>query len=289
MSKIIDRTKQSLGRNVAPTRTVASIRRCGIHHSATGSGNTSAFENTWRNQVGMGAPNAVGGYHEVILLNGDVEINYLPTQVSYGVGGQNADTYNICVVGNFTLTSMPEVQRRVLLERIRFNVNRFPNLTFDRVLGHNEFPNQATACPAINMTNIRRDARQVPTTSTPASNAKTHTVKRGETLSGIAKQYNTTVKAIQDLNGIKNANLINVGQVLKLPSTSSGSTSTNSTVKVGSRVRVNSGAKTWATGQSIPTWVKGQTYTVQQLRNNNNELLLTGIMSWIRRSDVTVV
>ena len=44
----------------------------------------------------------------------------------------------------------------------------------------------------------------------------TCTVKRGDTLSKIAKKYNTTVAALVKLNNIKNANIINVGQVLKL-------------------------------------------------------------------------
>lgn len=48
--------------------------------------------------------------------------------------------------------------------------------------------------------------------STPA----TYTVKKGDTLSAIAKKYNTTVSALVKLNTIRKANVINVGQVLKL-------------------------------------------------------------------------
>ena len=58
---------------------------------------------------------------------------------------------------------------------------------------------------------------------------------------------------------------------------------------IGSQVRVNQTARTWATGQNIPTWVLGQIYTVSHLRNYNNELLLDGINSWIRVEDVTVL
>lgn len=47
--------------------------------------------------------------------------------------------------------------------------------------------------------------------------AKTYTVVKGDTLSKIAKKYGTTVDTLVKLNGIKNKNLINIGQVIKLP------------------------------------------------------------------------
>lgn len=46
----------------------------------------------------------------------------------------------------------------------------------------------------------------------------THTVKKGDTLSAIAKKYDTTVEALVASNGIKNKNFIYVGQVLTIPS-----------------------------------------------------------------------
>ena len=285
--RIIDRTGQALGRTIARTRGVNDIRRIAIHHSATASGNSAIFENSWRNNPRMGAPNAVGGYHEVILLNGDLELNYLPTRISHGVGGNNSDTYNICIVGDFTQMQLGNVQLQTLLARIRFNVNRFPNVTFDRVLGHREFPSQSTSCPAINMSNIRSQARQTPTQPS-TENTSTHIVRSGETLTGIAQRNRTTVAELQRLNNISNVNLIRIGQVLQLP-TSSNNTTTSATLRVGSRVRVNQAARTWATGQAIPAFVRGQTYTIQQLRNNNREALLAGVMSWIRVTDITVI
>lgn len=47
-------------------------------------------------------------------------------------------------------------------------------------------------------------------------NQQTYTVKSGDTLSAIAKKYNTTVADIVAKNNIPNANLIYVGQVLKV-------------------------------------------------------------------------
>ena len=44
-----------------------------------------------------------------------------------------------------------------------------------------------------------------------------YTVRRGDTLWGIARRYNTTVGALAGLNHIANPNLIYPGQVLRLP------------------------------------------------------------------------
>lgn len=46
---------------------------------------------------------------------------------------------------------------------------------------------------------------------------KTHIVKKGETLSVIAQQNNTTVRALERLNNIDDPNKISIGQVIKLP------------------------------------------------------------------------
>lgn len=44
-----------------------------------------------------------------------------------------------------------------------------------------------------------------------------YTVQKGDTLSHIAKEYNTTVAALVAANGIANPNKIFVGQVLNIP------------------------------------------------------------------------
>lgn len=52
------------------------------------------------------------------------------------------------------------------------------------------------------------------TTEKPAVNV--YIVKKGDTLSKIAAEYRTTVQKLVMLNGIKNANLIHIGQEIKL-------------------------------------------------------------------------
>ena len=54
-----------------------------------------------------------------------------------------------------------------------------------------------------------------PSTST-TKKAVTYTVKRGDTLSGIAKRYKTTVAKLVKNNGIKNPNIIYAGQKIKI-------------------------------------------------------------------------
>lgn len=50
--------------------------------------------------------------------------------------------------------------------------------------------------------------------------ATTYTVKKGDTLTAIAKKFGTTVQTLVKLNNISNPNLIITGQVLKVSESS---------------------------------------------------------------------
>jgi len=60
-----------------------------------------------------------------------------------------------------------------------------------------------------------------------------------------------------------------------------------SDIKVGDTVKVNFSANRWATGESIPSWVKGQNYKVAEV--SGTKLLLSGINSWISRSNTEIL
>ena len=77
----------------------------------------------------------------------------------------------------------------------------------------------------------------------PPVSGKTYTVVKGDTLSEIAQKYGTTVDTLAQLNGIKDPNLIVVGQVLKLPGSTTGFTPYTVSVKV-TELRIRSGPGT---------------------------------------------
>lgn len=71
----------------------------------------------------------------------------------------------------------------------------------------------ATSKPATTKPVASKPAQEKPAST---SSETTYTVKKGDTLTAIAKKYGTTVAKLKKLNNIANANVIRVGQVLKL-------------------------------------------------------------------------
>ncbi|EPH90235.1 N-acetylmuramoyl-L-alanine amidase, partial [Enterococcus faecalis 06-MB-DW-09] len=131
-----------------PNRSVAGITKIARHHSATATGDVWAFQNHWRGPLGWGT----GGYHEIILRDGSVQLIYRDNVTTNGVGNHNSKTYHICVVGNGSFTAE---QEKAFDERARAAMQRF-NLKPADVLGHNEFSGHASnSCPGINMATVR--------------------------------------------------------------------------------------------------------------------------------------
>lgn len=70
---------------------------------------------------------------------------------------------------------------------------------------------------------------------------------------------------------------------------SGGSSGTGKTPKVNDKVTVDQDAGTYggsASNVKIPSWVKGKTYTVQQINAKKQEALLKEINSWVKISDL---
>lgn len=60
---------------------------------------------------------------------------------------------------------------------------------------------------------------------------------------------------------------------------------TSNSISVGSRVKIT--GSNYATGQSIPNWVKQNTYTVQQI--SGNKALIKEIVSWVYLNDLQAI
>ena len=58
-------------------------------------------------------------------------------------------------------------------------------------------------------------------------------------------------------------------------------------IKEGDTVKVNFSADKWATGESIPQYIKGQSYKV--LAIDGDKLLLDGVNSWINRKNAEII
>ncbi|PAE90885.1 peptidoglycan recognition protein family protein [Shouchella clausii] len=145
MAKIDDirhRTKRSNG-----TRALSKITTIVRHHSGGSSGNFDTFWSFWNGERGWGT----GGYHEIILRDGTVQLCYDPNEITNGVKNHNSYTYHICLVGNGQFT---EAQEAAWDERAAYNMQRL-NVNVSNVKGHNEMPGASTACPGINMNIVR--------------------------------------------------------------------------------------------------------------------------------------
>jgi len=141
MTKVIDRRKIAMGGN--SKRKVSQIKNIAVHYSATATGNTANFENYWKNSRGW----KTGGYHEVVLLNGDVELNYNPTVISNGVYGHNTSTYNICYVGD----GQPNAKQLATLRKRVKRAKSAYKIKDANIKGHREFSGASTSCPAVNV------------------------------------------------------------------------------------------------------------------------------------------
>ena len=81
------------------------------------------------------------------------------------------------------------------------------NLDFETFVGSSSAPAKAPVAPKATKAKAPAKAK---------APGKTYTVVKGDNLTKIAKANGTTVAALVKLNGIKDANKIAMGQVLKV-------------------------------------------------------------------------
>lgn len=136
----------------------------------------------------------------------------------------NADSYNgyYTVQSGDTLSGIALKFSTTSSKLAQLNSISNPNLIY---VGQRLLVNQSSN------SNSSSSGQSSSTTTNTETSSASYTVKSGDTLSGIASQYNTTVNQIVSLNQLSNPNLIYVGQVLKLKNsqTTNSSSSSSST------------------------------------------------------------
>jgi nucleoid-associated protein YgaU len=89
------------------------------------------------------------------------------------------------------------------------------NIDFEKLLAEQGVaPAPAVVAPAKPVVPAQPAKPAAP--AKPTATGRTYRVKSGDNLTKIANQFRTTVPKLVALNGIKNANLIFAGQVLKI-------------------------------------------------------------------------
>ncbi|WP_199478398.1 peptidoglycan recognition protein family protein [Peribacillus saganii] len=185
--KIDDIRKQTAGG--ASKRSLNQIKNIARHHSATSDGDYNAFwNNRWK---GLGWK--TGGYHELILRDGSVQLCYDPEVITNGIKGHNTNTYHICVVGNGSFT---EAQEATFNERCKLAMKRF-NLSADKVLGHKEFKGASTECPGIDMNIVRARLKDTPVKTASMDDGKRYRLFTG-TFGTIADAEKAAAKIKKD-------------------------------------------------------------------------------------------
>ncbi|MDC2839411.1 LysM peptidoglycan-binding domain-containing protein [Limosilactobacillus mucosae] len=122
------------------------------------------------------------------------------------------------------------------------------NTTVNQIVSLNQLsnPNLIYVGQVLKLKNNQTtNSSSATSSSTAATTAGTYTVKAGDTLSAIASRYSTSSSTLASLNSLSNPNLIYVGQVLKVSSNASTSSSTgssaNNTVTTASSYTVKAG------------------------------------------------
>ena len=144
------------------------------------------------------------------------------------------------------LDLVADICKRNGIKRLVWSTNkkdRMNHLNGCNMTVHRDYANKA--CPGDYLYNRHGEiaaevnrrlgaTAEKPTENKPATGEVIHTVKVGETLSKIAQKYGTTYQKIAAYNGIANANLIHVGQKIKIPADTQAAQS----FKKGDKVKV---------------------------------------------------
>lgn len=138
-----------------PYRTKEQITHISIHHSAVEGGTIQGYANYHVNTLKWSHI----GYHTVIKGNQIFQTNDLLT-FSYHTSSNNHYTVSVSVSGDLSKRRLTNDERDCLYATVLTYMDVF-NIPVENVLGHNEYPGNNTACPCIDMNQLRQDVKTI--------------------------------------------------------------------------------------------------------------------------------
>jgi hypothetical protein len=146
-----------------PVRTPEQITHISVHHSAVEGGTIQGYADYHVNTLKWHHI----GYHLVIKGDQTFQVNDLMT-FSYHTSSNNSYTIGISVSGDLSKRPLSEVERNNLYGAILTIMDLF-KIPVANVMGHNEYPENNTSCPCIDMNNLRSDIAKLQTQMKAAS------------------------------------------------------------------------------------------------------------------------
>ena len=115
------------------------------------------------------------------------------------------------------VTINKQIHLKTIAERLNMNINDLKDLNPE--LRQDITPKDAYSLKVIKGKGeiLLSVLDNIPAYRPPVATYVEHRVRSGETLSVIAERYKTSIKAIMDMNGLKNKNYLKVGWKLKIP------------------------------------------------------------------------
>jgi hypothetical protein len=137
-----------------PMRSIEDITHISVHHSAVEGQGPQQYADYHVNKLKWYHI----GYHTVIKVDQPYQVNDWLT-FSYHTSSNNSYTVSVSISGDLSKRPLSEVERTTLYAVLMTYLSVFPNTAVERIWGHNEFPDNSTSCPCIDMNKVRDDMR----------------------------------------------------------------------------------------------------------------------------------
>ena len=260
-----------------------AIRKITIHHMAANlsveqCGNIFANRNRQASSnYGIGSDGRVGLYVDEAnrswcSSSPDNDHQAITIEVANDVIGGNWHVSDIALAKLIDLCV--DICERNNIDRLVFTGNASGNLTLHKYFA-------PTMCPGpyleSKMPYIAQEVNRRLGMKNDKPSTSAYIVKQGDTLSAIARKYNTTYQVLAEYNSISNPNLIYPGQVIKIPQEQKNEAHIVNEIKVGDTVKVRDGAKDY-NGVQLASFVYSRNHNVLEVNGDRVVITYGGIV-----------